>query len=177
MEIPTESWNPEDFINELSIHCTSQCSTESSITLKKLFWENMTGKVLNWKPLSLQCTSTKNTLKRYILLSTSLSKCFHLWYVLTLPYSILIFSLCSQASLLKARVGNMTHVVQSFQLLCYSNKQLLCATPHPPTNHHTYTPPNTRAGMLRGQACFAKANTRELICQATVRHDLANKRQ
>lgn len=109
----------------------------------------MTEEVLHGKPLSLQTTlQLTHRLAIYIFLC-QLSKCFHVWYVIRLLYSTLIFSLCSQASLLKARVGNMTHVVQSFQPLCYSNKQLLCVhaqldspnSNYPPTPH----PPNELA--------------------------------
>lgn len=148
MEIPTESWNPEDFINELSIHIKVQhiLLTWKYLRKEKHCGENTAGKVLNWKASQLTMHLYKRThWWRYIHLSTYLSKRFHLWYVIRLLYSILIFSLGSQAGLLKARVGNMTHVVQSFQPLGYSNKQLLCVlaqldsqNPPPPTQP---TPP------------------------------------
>ncbi len=110
---------------------------------------------------------------RYSSLSTYLSKRFHLWYVIRLLYSIPIFSLCSQTNLLKACVGNMTHVVHSFQPLCYSTKQLLCVHAQLDSQNSTLAPPDELA-CWRGRAYLVKTNTYGLICQLTGRHDLAN---
>lgn len=158
MEIPTE--RAEDFINELSI-----CIKVQLILLKYLREKNILGRTCLEKSF-IQSLSAYNAplqrehIRRYIPLSTHISKRFHLWYVIRLLYSILICSLCSQASLLKARVGNMTHVVQSFQPLCYSNKQLFCVPSQLDFQNPALSPsPDTRAATLWGQAYFVKTNT------------------
>lgn len=120
-----ESWNPEFFINELSIHIKVRLlSWKYLFFSNNILGENVTEEVLHGKPLSLQTTLQLTHRWRYIYIPLSTFKT--LWCMIRLLYSTLIFSLCSQASLLKAQVGNMTHVVQSFQPLCYSNEQLLC---------------------------------------------------
>lgn len=68
----------------------------------------MTGTALHSKPFSRQCTSTKNTL---MAVYTSVNK--HSRCMIRLLYCILLFSPCSRASLLKASVGNMTHMALS----------------------------------------------------------------
>lgn len=106
MEIPTESWNPGDFINELSIYIKTGHILQSwnYLRIKK----NILGRTCLEKCFIESLAAYNAPLQRTHWWrrappSTHLSKRFHLWYVTRLLYSKLIFSLCSRASLLKAR--------------------------------------------------------------------------
>lgn len=66
-------------------------------------------------------------------LLASTSESFQQWFVMRLLYFTLIWPPQLERPL-KSLLGNTTHVVRSFQLLYYSNKQLLFVTsklPHP----------------------------------------------
>lgn len=124
----------------------------------------MTGTALHSKPFSRQCISTKNTL---MAVYTSVNK--HSRCMIRLLYCILLFSLCSRASLLKASVGNMTHMALSViptSSCCVFMIRLIPKIQLSP-------PPPDELASCGGQAYFAKTNSYGLICQATGRHDLA----
>lgn len=63
--------------------------------------------------------------------SSSISESFHQGYVMRLFYFTIICPTQLKRPI-KSLLGNMTHVVRSFQLLHYSNKQLLFVTSKPP---------------------------------------------
>lgn len=70
-------------------------------------------------------------------LLASVSESFQQWFVMRLSYFTLIWPPQLERPL-KSLLGNTTHVVRSFQLLYYSNKQLLFVTSKPP---HPSSPP------------------------------------
>lgn len=70
--------------------------------------------------------------------------------------------------LLKARLGNTTHV--ELRSLCYSSRQLLCVPQHSQNPNPLFPPPElARCG---GQPPFVKTNTYELLCGAAGGHEL-----
>lgn len=144
MEIPTGSRNPED-LDGLRIYSD----------LSDLFGVNSAGQ-------ALQLTTHKAQV-----IQPSVDTSFHVWYAIRRPYSVLIFSLCSQVVLLKARLGNMTHVEQSFQsLLLFQQAAVVCSSSawfpksEAPSSH--LFPPLPHSPMswhAAGSAYFVKTNT------------------
>lgn len=130
MEIPTGSWNPED-LDGLRIY------------------SDLSDFGVNTAVQALQLTTHKAQV-----IQPSVDTSFHIWYAIRWPYSVLIFSLCSQVVLLKAQLGNMTHVEQSFQsLLLFQQAAVVCSSSawfpksEAPSSHLFPTAP--WAGMLR----------------------------
>lgn len=106
----------------------------------------MTGTALHSKPFSRQCISTKNTL---MAVYTSVNK--HSRCMIRLLYCILLFSLCSRASLLKASVGNMTHMA-----LSVIPTSSCCAFMIRLIPKIQLSPPPRQAGVLWGSSLFCK---------------------
>lgn len=139
----------------------------------------MTGKVLQWRPLSLQCTSTASAIYSSV----------------NIPFKTPSSVICDQATVLYTNLFSLqsSWPIKSlviwpmwcnhFGHSCYSYKQLLCVpawhdfqnpTPLPPSLHPP--PPAQMHGLscCRGQAYFAETNAYSLICGVTGRHDLVS---